>query len=53
MARTRNNSGRHNGYHDFHAERVRRRRLWRAILLTLFILAGSAAVLAVIAMVDR
>ena len=53
MARTRNNSGRHDGYHDFHAERVRRRRLWRGILLAVFVLAGSTAVLAVIAMAGR
>jgi hypothetical protein len=34
---------RHKGYHDFHAERVRRRTASQLLLLLVFIMGGAAA----------
>ena len=53
MARTRNRSGRRRGNRDFHAERVRRRKLWRGILLAVFVLAGAAMVVAAMSLLGR
>jgi hypothetical protein len=39
---------RHKGYHDFHAERVRRRTASQLMLLLLFLLGGAAGVLVII-----
>jgi hypothetical protein len=52
MASDGEHSERRRSYRDFHAERVRQRLLWRAILLVVFVLAG-AAVLAVISLSGR
>lgn len=53
MASTPSPAERRGRRRDFHAERVRQRMVSRVILLTAFILAGSVAVLAVIAAAGR
>jgi hypothetical protein len=53
MASNKSDPSRSHRYRDFHADRVRDRTRWRAFLLSVFVLAGAAAVYALMTIFNR